>query len=108
MASCRRSKDTPSSAGDKVIVSLRGRDDQGNYLLSTVKVEVPKDWTALEAAFASKATIAGTVLELVKGGLRVDVGVPAFMPASRSGARAKWRTSRNSSGSPSNAHHQAR
>ncbi|HEV8146774.1 MAG TPA: S1 RNA-binding domain-containing protein [Bryobacteraceae bacterium] len=73
--------------GDKVIVSLRGRDDQGNYLLSTVKVEVPKDWTALEAAFASKSTIAGTVLELVKGGLRVDVGVPAFMPASRSGAR---------------------
>jgi small subunit ribosomal protein S1 len=73
--------------GDKVIVSLRGRDEEGNYLLSTVKVEVPKDWTALEAAFASKSTIAGTVLELVKGGLRVDVGVPAFMPASRSGAR---------------------
>ncbi len=73
--------------GDKLIVSLRGRDEQGNYLLSTVKVEVPKDWTALEAAFASKSTIAGTVLELVKGGLRVDVGVRAFMPASRSGAR---------------------
>src|SRR5258706_5521687 len=73
--------------GDKLIVSLRGRDEQGNFLLSTVKVEVPKDWTALEAAFASKSTIAGTVLELVKGGLRVDVGVRAFMPASRSGAR---------------------
>src|SRR6266478_2472396 len=73
--------------GDKLIVSLRGRDGEGNYLLSTVKVEVPKDWTALEAAFASKSTIAGTVLELVKGGLRVDVGVRAFMPASRSGAR---------------------
>lgn len=73
--------------GDKVIVSLRGRDEEGNYLLSTVKVEVPKDWSSLEYAFTSKSTIAGTVLEVVKGGLRVDVGVRAFMPASRSGAR---------------------
>jgi small subunit ribosomal protein S1 len=73
--------------GMKVLVSIRGRDEEGNYLLSTIKVEIPKDWTALEAAFASKSTIAGTVLELVKGGLRVDVGVRAFMPASRSGAR---------------------
>src|SRR5271167_3509445 len=73
--------------GMKVLVSIRGRDEEGNYLLSTIKVEIPKDWTALEAAFAEKRTIAGTVLELVKGGLRVDVGVRAFMPASRSGAR---------------------
>jgi small subunit ribosomal protein S1 len=73
--------------GMKVLVAIRGRDDEGNYLLSTIKVEIPKDWTALEAAFAEKRTIAGTVLELVKGGLRVDVGVRAFMPASRSGAR---------------------
>jgi len=73
--------------GMKVLVSIRGRDEEGNYLLSTIKVEIPKDWTALEAAFAAKSNIAGTVLELVKGGLRVDVGVRAFMPASRSGAR---------------------
>lgn len=73
--------------GMKVLVSIRGRDEEGNYLLSTIKVETPKDWTALEAAFAQKRTIGGTVLEVVKGGLRVDVGVRAFMPASRSGAR---------------------
>jgi small subunit ribosomal protein S1 len=73
--------------GMKVLVSIRGRDDEGNYLLSTIKVEIPKDWTALEKAFAEKRTIAGKVLQVVKGGLRVDVGVPAFMPASRSGAR---------------------
>src|SRR5580704_15890354 len=70
--------------GMKVLVSIRGRDPEGNYLLSTIKVEIPKDWTALEAAFAEKRTIAGTVMEVVKGGLRVDVGVRAFMPASRS------------------------
>src|SRR5580704_12292890 len=73
--------------GMKVLVSIRGRDEEGNYLLSTIKVEIPKDWSALEAAFAAKSNIAATVLDLVKGGLRVDVGVRAFMPASRSGAR---------------------
>ena len=73
--------------GTKVLVSIRGRDEQGNYLLSTIKVETPRDWSGLEAAFAEKRTIGGTVLEVVKGGLRVDVGVRAFMPASRSGVR---------------------
>ncbi|PYT13886.1 MAG: 30S ribosomal protein S1 [Acidobacteria bacterium] len=73
--------------GAKLLVSIRGRDEQGNYLLSTVRVETPRDWSGLEAAYANKRTIAGTVLEVVKGGLRVDVGVRAFMPASRSGIR---------------------
>ncbi len=77
----------PIKRGDKVLVSIRGRDEQGCYLLSTIKVETPRDWSALEAAFRDKRTIGGTVLEVVKGGLRVDVGVRAFMPASRSGVR---------------------
>src|SRR5579883_1287300 len=77
----------PLKAGDKLLVSIRGRDEQGNYVLSTIKAETPRDWSGLEAAFAAKKTIGGTVLEVVKGGLRVDVGVRAFMPASRSGAR---------------------
>jgi small subunit ribosomal protein S1 len=66
---------------------ITGRDGQGNYELNTVRVEQPKDWTAIEQAFESKAIVRGQVLELVKGGLRVDVGVRAFMPASRSGTR---------------------
>ncbi len=73
--------------GDRMIVTVTGRDEEGSYTLSTVKVERPKDWSALESAFAEKRTIAGTVTEVVKGGLRVDVGMKAFMPASRSGAR---------------------
>ncbi|HEV2202041.1 MAG TPA: S1 RNA-binding domain-containing protein [Bryobacteraceae bacterium] len=73
--------------GQKLLVSIRGRDPEGNYLLSTIKIETPRDWSGLERAFASKATISGHVLEAVKGGLRVDVGVRAFMPASRSGVR---------------------
>ena len=73
--------------GAKVIVNIRGRDNEGIYQLSTIKVHIPKDWSGLEAAFANKSVISGTVTESVKGGLRVDVGVRAFMPASRSGVR---------------------
>jgi small subunit ribosomal protein S1 len=73
--------------GQKLVVSIKGRDGEGNYLLSTIRVETPKDWTGLEAAFANKSVISGRVLEVIKGGLKVDVGVRAFMPASRSGAR---------------------
>jgi small subunit ribosomal protein S1 len=73
--------------GDHVLVTITGRDNEGSYTLSTIRVERPKDWSALESAFAAQRPIAGVVTELVKGGLRVDVGVKAFMPASRSGAR---------------------
>ncbi len=73
--------------GDKMRVSITGRDEEGCYTLSTIKVERPKDWSALEKAFAEKRTIGGVVTEFVKGGLRVDVGMPAFLPASRSGTK---------------------
>ena len=73
--------------GDRMLVNITGRDEEGYYSLSTVRVERPKDWSGLQLAFAEKRTIAGQVVELVKGGLRVDVGARAFLPASRSGAR---------------------
>jgi small subunit ribosomal protein S1 len=73
--------------GDKVVCSIKGRTDDGYYELSQLKVERPKDWSSLEKAFADKAAIAGVVTAVVKGGLSVDVGVRAFMPASRSGAK---------------------
>jgi small subunit ribosomal protein S1 len=74
-------------AGDKLRVSVTGRDPEGYYELSLSKVEQPRDWSALELAFAEKSTIVGTVTGVIKGGLSVDVGVRAFMPASRSGVR---------------------
>src|SRR5271155_1918396 len=72
--------------GDKLSVSVKGRDPEGYYQLTRAKVKRPKDWSALQKAFADKATIVGTVTGVIKGGLSVDVGVRAFMPASRSGA----------------------
>jgi small subunit ribosomal protein S1 len=74
-------------AGDKLVVSIKGRDPEGYYELTLGKSERPKDWVALQKAFTEKTTIVGTVTSVVKGGLSVDVGVRAFMPNSRSGAR---------------------
>ncbi len=60
--------------GDKLTVSVKGRDPDGYYELSRFKTAVPKDWSALERAFADKSTIMGTVTGVIKGGLSVDVG----------------------------------
>jgi small subunit ribosomal protein S1 len=73
--------------GDALQVSVKGRDEDGYYALSLFRTAVPKDWSSLEKAFEEKSTIVGTVTGVVKGGLHVDVGVRAFLPASRSGAR---------------------
>ncbi len=77
--------DKPPKPGDKVQVTVKGRDPEGYYELTRGKVERPTDWASLEKAFAEKSTIVGTVTGVVKGGLSVDIGVRAFMPASRSG-----------------------
>jgi small subunit ribosomal protein S1 len=73
--------------GDKLPVSVKGRDPEGYYELSRQKIAQPRDWSSLEQAFADKATIVGTVTGVVKGGFSVDIGVRAFMPGSRSGVR---------------------
>ena len=73
--------------GDKFLVSMKGRDEDGYYMLSLLKVAQPKDWTSLQEAFEGKTAISGTVTAMVKGGFSVDVGVRAFMPSSRSGVR---------------------
>ena len=73
--------------GDKLLVSVKGRDPEGYYEVALGKISRPIDWPSLEQAFNEKATIVGTVTAAIKGGLSVDVGVRAFMPASRSGVR---------------------
>jgi small subunit ribosomal protein S1 len=73
--------------GDTVQVSVTGRDENLYYTLSLSKIVVPKDWSGLQKAFAEKSIVTATVMEVIKGGLRVDVGVRAFLPASRSGER---------------------
>ena len=78
---------TVPKVGDKLTVAVKGRTPEGYYDLAVGRVERPQDWPGLERAFAEKTTIAGTVTGVVKGGLTVDIGVRAFLPASRSGTR---------------------
>ena len=73
--------------GDKIDVTVTGRSPEGYLLLSSMEAQRPTDWTHLETAYAANASIVGKVTETVKGGLAVDVGVRAFLPASRSGER---------------------
>jgi small subunit ribosomal protein S1 len=73
--------------GDRMLVSVRGRNEEGYYELSRIRVAVPTDWSALKMAFEVGTAVAGTVTAVVKGGVSVDVGVRAFMPASRTGTR---------------------
>ena len=75
------------SVGERFTVSVKGRNEEGYYALSLLKIAQPTDWTSLEEAYAQKAAVVGVVTGVVKGGLTVDVGVRAFMPASRSGTR---------------------
>src|SRR5260370_36257170 len=51
-------------------------------MLSHAKAEKFKVWRELDKAFQSETPVEGVVLGKVKGGLKVDIGVPAFLPGS--------------------------
>ena len=78
---------TLCKVGDPLTVSVKGRDLDGYYELSLFRVMQPTDWSTLQKAFAEGTNVVGTVTAVVKGGLHIDVGVRAFLPASRSGTR---------------------
>src|SRR5579883_3284448 len=44
----------PLDPGTKITVNVVGRDEEGYYKLSTIRVERPKDWSALQSAFDEK------------------------------------------------------
>ena len=70
--------------GDQVDVLLeRTEDRNGNIVVSRQKAERMKIWETLEEAFREQSIITGRVIERIKGGLAVDVGVRAFLPGSQ-------------------------
>ncbi len=74
--------------GDRCRVTVRGRAVDGYYELTRQRgAEAAKDFSSLEEAFEARGTVLGTVTGVVKGGLTVDIGMRAFLPASRSGTR---------------------
>jgi small subunit ribosomal protein S1 len=73
--------------GDTFDVAITGFNKEGMATLSRVAGPRPRDWDQLSAAYENKDIVAGRVTAVVKGGLTVDVGARAFLPASRSGVR---------------------
>jgi small subunit ribosomal protein S1 len=71
-------------AGDVVDVLLeRTEDREGHIVLSREKAEKMKIWDEVERAFAERKVVIGRVVERIKGGLAVDIGVRAFLPGSQ-------------------------
>lgn len=69
--------------GDQIdVVVVKEEDDEGRIVLSKERADVQKNWGRLEEAMEQGTVIEGVVREVVKGGLIVDVGVRAFLPAS--------------------------
>lgn len=70
-------------AGDEVDVLVERFDEMmGEIRLSRERAAKMRVWDVLETAFRQGATVRGKVVERVKGGLAVDIGVRAFLPGS--------------------------
>jgi small subunit ribosomal protein S1 len=71
-------------AGDVVDVLLeRTEDREGHIVLSREKAEKMKIWDEVEKAYTDRKVVIGRVIERIKGGLAVDIGVRAFLPGSQ-------------------------
>src|SRR5258707_1353414 len=72
-------------AGDAidVMVDRHAPQPEGYVLLSFSKASRLRIWDTLERAMREQLLVSGRVMERTKGGLMVDVGVPAFMPGSQ-------------------------
>ena len=64
-------------------VQRTGEHKDGYVILSYQKVLRRRTWEKIEAAFKAKETVTGKVVDRIKGGLVVDIGVRAFLPGSQ-------------------------
>jgi small subunit ribosomal protein S1 len=71
------------SLGEEVDALVLTKEDQeGRLILSKKRARFEKAWRRIEGAAESGEPVEGTVIEVVKGGLIVDLGVRGFLPAS--------------------------
>lgn len=71
------------SEGDEINVKvLKVEDSEGTVLLSKKRADAEQSWKKLEELYESGGTLEAKVMQTVKGGLLVDVGVRGFIPAS--------------------------
>ena len=77
------SPDRLPQAGQEIDAIVDRREDASGYVvLSHEKARRIRAWDAIEGAFKENHPVKGKVLERVKGGLSVDIGVRAFLPGS--------------------------
>ena len=70
--------------GDEIEVMVqRGENEEGSVLLSHERAQRVRVWEDIDKAYHSKEAIKGKIVERVKGGVSVDIGVKAFMPGSQ-------------------------
>ncbi len=73
-----------AEVGDEVDVLLvRKEDKDGRVILSKEKAASVKLWDHIEEVYKDQGTIRGKIISKVKGGLSVDIGLPAFLPGSQ-------------------------
>jgi len=71
------------SLGEEVDALVLTKEDQdGRLILSKKRARFEKAWRRIEAAAESGEPVTGAVIEVVKGGLIIDLGVRGFLPAS--------------------------
>lgn len=70
------------SVGDEIEVVV-DRKDEEDLILSRNKAVTVKVWNDLKTACDTNCTIRGNIIERVKGGFSVDIGIPAFLPGSQ-------------------------
>jgi small subunit ribosomal protein S1 len=58
-------------------------DDEGMPILSKLKADRIKNWAHIQEIYEQDGVIPGKIVRRVKGGLKVDIGIDAFMPASQ-------------------------
>jgi small subunit ribosomal protein S1 len=71
------------SIGDEIDVFIDKRDAEGNLVLSKDKASKVKIWDEIKNACENDTLVEGVVVEKVKGGLSVDIGIIAFLPGSQ-------------------------
>src|SRR5699024_12557878 len=57
-------------------------DKEGRLLLSKKRAQYERAWGDIEKVKEDDGVVTGTVIEVVKGGLIVDIGLRGFLPAS--------------------------